>query len=90
MGIDGWLKGLGLERYAEAFAQNDVGEKLADAGIKSVKRIGDCYALGIIAAAVWSGHRFARELDAPPPGDVSFKRELVRVWDSMAREQARA
>ena len=29
------------------------------------------------AAAVWSGHCFARELDAPHPGDVPFKRELV-------------
>ena len=54
-------------------------DRLAEAGIESVKRIGDCYGPGIIAAAVWSGHRYARELDGPPPGDVPFKRELVRV-----------
>ena len=54
-------------------------ERLADAGIHSVKRIGDALGPGLIAAAVWSGHRFARELDAPPPGDVPFKRELVVV-----------
>ena len=54
-------------------------DKLAEAGIKSVKRIGDALGPGLIAAAVWSGHRFARELDAPPPGDVPFKRELVIV-----------
>ena len=54
-------------------------EKLAEAGIKSVKRVGDAFAPGLIAAAVWSGHRFARELDGPPPGDVPFKRELVIV-----------
>ena len=54
-------------------------DRLAEAGIKSVKRVGDCNGPGIIAAAVWSGHRYARELDGPPPGDVPFKRELVRV-----------
>ena len=53
--------------------------ELAGAGIKSIKRIGDAYGPGIIAAAVWSGHRYARELDGPPVGDVPFKRELVRV-----------
>jgi dimethylamine/trimethylamine dehydrogenase len=53
--------------------------KLADAGIKSVKRIGDAYGPGLIAAAVWSGHRYARELDGPPVGDVPLKRELVMV-----------
>ena len=53
--------------------------KLAEAGVKSVKRIGDAYGPGLIAAAVWSGHRYARELDGPTVGDVPFKRELVRV-----------
>lgn len=47
-------------------------------GIRSVKRIGDCYGLGLIAVAVWSGHRYARELDSPPPAAVPFKREPVR------------
>ncbi len=37
---------------------------LARAGIKSVARIGDRLAPGTIAAAVHSGHRVARELDA--------------------------
>jgi len=54
-------------------------ERLSEAGILSVKRIGDALGPGIIAAAVWSGHRYARELDAPPAGDVPFKRELVVV-----------
>jgi dimethylamine/trimethylamine dehydrogenase len=39
-------------------------EKLADAGIESVTRIGDALAPGAIVHAVHSGHRFARELDA--------------------------
>ncbi|KIC17282.1 oxidoreductase [Leisingera sp. ANG-Vp] len=35
----------------------------ADAGIKSVSRIGDCVAPSIIAAAVHSGSKWARDLD---------------------------
>ncbi len=50
-------------------------DALAAAGVKSVTRIGDCLAPGTIAAAVFSAHRFARELDCPHPGDVPFKRE---------------
>ncbi|MFJ6324853.1 MULTISPECIES: NAD(P)-binding protein [unclassified Rhizobium] len=44
----------------------------ADAGIKSVVRLGDCLAPGIIAAAVYSGHDYARtyqeqiDRDSPP------------------------
>ena len=42
----------------------------------AVTRIGDCYAPGTIAAAVYSGHRFARELGERPNEGVPFKREL--------------
>jgi dimethylamine/trimethylamine dehydrogenase len=49
-------------------------DTLRQAGIKSVTRIGDCLAPGFIAHAVYSGHRYARELDAAPQGEVSFKR----------------
>jgi dimethylamine/trimethylamine dehydrogenase len=52
-------------------------EALRAAGIKSVTRIGDCLAPGLIAHAVYSGHRYAKELDAPNQGEVSFKRV---VW----------
>ena len=48
-------------------------------GIKSVMRIGDCRAPGIIAAAVYSGHRAAREMNASDPGNLSFRRERVTV-----------
>jgi dimethylamine/trimethylamine dehydrogenase len=47
---------------------------LKGAGIKSVTRIGDCLAPGFIAHAIYAGHRYARELDAPPAGEVPFKR----------------
>jgi len=41
-------------------------DDLANAGIKSVTRIGDASAPGAIVHAVYSGHRYARELDADP------------------------
>lgn len=48
--------------------------QLADHGIKSVDRIGDCYAPGTIAMAVYAGHQFARQLD-DPVDHIGFKRE---------------
>ncbi len=68
-----------LPNDALYYALRSSPDRLGDAGIQSVKRIGDALGPGIIAAAVWSGHRYARELDGPPPGDVPFKRELVVV-----------
>ena len=38
----------------------------ADAAIRSVTRIGDALAPGAIVHAVYSGHRYARELDSAP------------------------
>ncbi len=54
-------------------------DALSRSGINSIDRIGDCRAPGIIAAAVFSGHRLAQEMDAPDPGDVPFRRERVTV-----------
>ena len=60
--------------YRDLIADPD---RLAAAGIESVTAIGDALAPGSIAAAVYAGHRAARELDAPPLGDaVPFEREL--------------
>ena len=53
-----------------------------DAGIKTITRVGDCLAPGTIAAAVYSGHRYARELDEPIQDGVPFRRELPRLADS--------
>ncbi len=52
-------------------------EALAEAGIKSLRRIGDCLAPGTIAAAVYSGHRAARELDQK--AYYEFQREVVAL-----------
>jgi dimethylamine/trimethylamine dehydrogenase len=40
-----------------------------------IDRIGDCLAPGTIATAVYSGHRYAREMDAAVPVGVPFQRE---------------
>ena len=45
-----------------------------------VTAIGDAYAPGTIATAVWDGRRYAEELDGEPPGDaVPFRREVVEL-----------
>ena len=49
-----------------------------DAGIKSVKIIGDAEAPAPIAWATYAGHRYAMEMDTEPHGDEPcFKREVT-------------
>ncbi|MET3650751.1 FAD-dependent oxidoreductase [Dyella japonica] len=48
----------------------------ADAGIRTVRCIGDAEAPGLIAHAVYAGHRYARELEEPATGEVAFKRHF--------------
>ncbi|MFT6875543.1 MAG: dimethylamine/trimethylamine dehydrogenase [Granulosicoccus sp.] len=50
-------------------------------GPKTLIRVGDCLAPGTIAAAVYSGHRYARELGEPVTDTVPFKRELPQLAD---------
>ena len=52
---------------------------IAKSGLKTIQCIGDCLAPGIIAAAVHSGHLFAREFEADTPGEVPFIRERVML-----------
>jgi len=52
----------------------------ADADLLSVRAIGDAWAPATIAAAVWSGHRYAEELDEPQPlGPVPYLREVTEL-----------
>ena len=54
----------------------------ADAGIRSVKVIGDAAAPAPIAWATHAGHRYARDLDTPDLGDAPpFRREVTRIED---------
>ena len=54
-------------------------ERLTGAGIKTLKCIGDSFAPATIAAAIYSGHLAARELQAEPQEDVPFLRERIQV-----------
>jgi len=40
-------------------------------GLRSVRCIGDAWAPGTIAAAVWAGRRYAEEFDADPDADAN-------------------
>ena len=50
-------------------------ESEAQTPFRSLRRIGDCEAPAIIAAAVYAGHRYARELDTEPDPDVPLRLE---------------
>jgi dimethylamine/trimethylamine dehydrogenase len=52
----------------------------AAAGVRSVRAVGDAWAPGTIATAVWDGRRYAEELDGWEAGDaVPFRREVVSL-----------
>ncbi len=53
--------------------------KLEQAGINTLKAIGDSVSAGTIQTAVASGHRFARELDGPEIEDIPFRRERIAL-----------
>ncbi|MCP4378586.1 MAG: hypothetical protein GY794_20720 [bacterium] len=53
-------------------------EGLNIAGIRTLSAIGDCHGPATIAAAVYEGHRFARELGAETT-DIPFRRELSEL-----------
>jgi dimethylamine/trimethylamine dehydrogenase len=61
--------------YLDLVGRRDAGELL------SVRGIGDVWAPGTIAAAVWSGRRAAEEFDAmlPPNDEVPFRREVTEL-----------
>jgi dimethylamine/trimethylamine dehydrogenase len=50
-------------------------QELRDAGISSLTRIGDALAPGALVHAVYSGHRYARELDAAPE-QLAYRRDF--------------
>ena len=67
--------------YRELEAQLPARNEMDDVQ-RRVVRIGDCYAPGTIAAAVFSGHLFARTLDNCLYDSPPFRRETVTLdWD---------
>ena len=71
-------------RPNDALRQELIGDeqKLAAAGILSVQAIGDCDVPSTIAAAVYDGHRTARELDADIDPDLPFRREHIHLEEA--------
>jgi len=64
-----------LSRDIQAAQPEQAGKPLV-----SVTAIGDAWAPGTIAAAVWSGRRYAEELDGPRPDrPVAFRREVTAL-----------
>lgn len=61
--------------YQELAADPD---RLQESGIETLERIGDCHGPATIAAAVYEGHRFAREL-GEDVDDISFRREITEL-----------
>ena len=57
----------------------------AEGAPRTIARIGDCEAPAIIAAAVFAGHRYARELDACVDGDNPLRRDR---WSETETVQA--
>ena len=53
-------------------------DRMRDSGLKTLKPVGDCFGPATIAAAVYQGHRFARELGEEPAG-IPFRRELTEL-----------
>ena len=53
-------------------------ERVSNAGVESLRRIGDCHGPATIAAAVYEGHRFARELGAAS-SEIPFRREVTEL-----------
>jgi dimethylamine/trimethylamine dehydrogenase len=65
---------------------DDDRDALAAAGIEGLYLVGDAYAPGMIAEAIFSGHRLAREIDSPDPSvPLPFIRER-RVVEAIGDE----
>jgi dimethylamine/trimethylamine dehydrogenase len=61
-------------------------DRWTDSGIVSITRIGDCWAPSTIQQAVYSGHKWARELDEEP--EVLIPRELPMIESARVRAGA--
>jgi dimethylamine/trimethylamine dehydrogenase len=66
--------------------KDDIGiDALTAEGVTGLYRIGDCEAPRLIADAVFSGHRLAREIDTDNPAvPLPFKRERKVIERELA------
>ena len=65
-------------------ALEEMRDRWESAGIASVTRVGDCWAPSTIQQAVYSGHKWAREIDEAPEGLTP--RELPMIESGRAKE----
>jgi dimethylamine/trimethylamine dehydrogenase len=80
---------LPVDSLADELARRS--DEWGDAGVVSVRAVGDALGPGTIAGAVWDGHRYAEELDEPSePDAVPFRREVVRLAPAVRESAARA
>jgi dimethylamine/trimethylamine dehydrogenase len=59
----------------------DASHRWVDAGISSVRAVGDAWCPATIAAAVWDGRRYAEQLEQVDDREVPIRREIVRLAD---------
>jgi dimethylamine/trimethylamine dehydrogenase len=59
----------------------DASDRWADAGISTVRAVGDAWAPATIAAAVWDGRRYAEQLEQEDDREVAVRREIIRLAD---------
>lgn len=69
-------------RTPEITLYNDLLDAGAETRCKTLSRIGDCLAPSTIAAAIYSGHRYARELGETQVDGVPFRRELSALAEN--------
>ena len=67
------------ELYQQLMARS---EEFADLGIHSVRNAGDAEAPSTIAAAVYAGHRYARELEETLP-EIPYRRERIALIEQL-------
>jgi dimethylamine/trimethylamine dehydrogenase len=68
-------------RDGQAAELLEASERWAEAGVASVRAVGDAWAPATIAAAVWDGRRYAEQLDET---DVPLRREVIRLAEEPA------
>jgi dimethylamine/trimethylamine dehydrogenase len=80
------------ERFSDVGLYRDLvdqPERLLDAGIKRVLRIGECLEPRVLADVIFDGHRLGREIDSPDPSrPLEFIREHRVIGKSDAEYDA--
>jgi len=82
-GVGSELRAAALVTVTARLPTDGLFEELRASGHKSITRVGDCLAPSTIQQAVYSGHKWARELDEAP--ELLIPRELPMIESMKAR-----